>query len=140
MTQTPDEYNFAAAPQPNAQMQEQGLAAITAWRQAFRVGDFQRLCAMASPSIEFRFGIAPYNTLRNGQSEFLAAIEFLRGLIIRVEQHAVTPPLFNASTVAFEFRVEGTVGGQGVQANFLVLFTFDAGRIVSLREYGLPAG
>lgn len=113
-------------------------AAIDAWRKAFRTGDFADLVALAADDIEYRFCLPPHNVLRQGKARFLEAVEFLRGLNIRVEQTPLTPALFNDDTTAFEFEAAGHVNGSPVRAVFLVLITVADGRIVALREYTPP--
>lgn len=119
-------------------IQHAGRAAIDAWRKAFRTGDFADLVALAADDVEYRFGIPPHNVLRKGKAGFLEAVEFLRGLNIRVEQTPLTPALFNDDTTAFEFEATGHVNDSPVRAAFLVLIRIAGGRIVSLREYTPP--
>lgn len=118
---------------------QKGQAAIAAWRQGFKTGDFGALAGMLDDNVEFRLGIPPYNTVRRGKSEAVQAFQAFQALAIRVDQSPLAPPMYSGSSTTFEFQAKGTVSGNAVEANLLVVFDIVNGKIVRLREYAAPA-
>jgi len=118
---------------------QKGQAAVAAWRNGFKTGDFAALVAMFDDNIAFRLGIAPYNTIRRGKADAIQALQAFQGLTIRVDQTPIAPPMFNGMSTTFEFVSKGTVGGSAVEANLLVVFDIVNGKIVRMYEYTPPA-
>ncbi len=118
---------------------QKGQAAVAAWRQGFRTGDFSALIAMLDDNVQYRLGIAPYNVVRNGKADAIQAFTAFQAMSIRVEQTPITPPMFNGSSTTFEFNAKGTVNGNPVEANLLVVFDILNGKIVRMYEYSPPA-
>lgn len=118
---------------------QKGQAAIAAWRTGFKTGDFSALVAMLDDNVEYRLGIPPYNTIRRGKADAVQAFQSFQSLTIRVDQTPIAPPMFSGNSTTFEFQAKGTVGGNAVEANLLVVFDIVNGKIVRMREYSPPA-
>ena len=118
---------------------QKGQAAIAAWRQGFKTGDFAALTAMFDDNIAYRLGLPPNNTIRRGKADALQAFQAYQALSIRVDQTPIAAPMFNGISTTFEFVAKGTVSGNAVEANLLVVFDIINGKIVRMYEYTPPA-
>lgn len=118
---------------------KQGQAAVAAWRKAFKTGDYADLTALLDDNVEYRLGVAPYNTIRRGKADAITAFTAFQALQIRVDQAPIAPLMFSGSSTTFEFVASGTFGGNAVSGiNLLVVFDIVNGKITRMREYVPP--
>lgn len=115
-----------------------GEAAVAAWREGFKTGNFDKLIAMFDDNVEFRLGIAPWNSINKGKPKAIQALVDFQNLKIRVDQTPLTPLMFNGYSTTFEFLATGTLNGNPISANLLVVFDILNDKVVRMHEYTVP--